>query len=367
MQQRNQYTKVEDFLADESFKKWLLERIDKDGWEEWTLENPQRAKLVEEARVWLLAMRVPDSHISPSQTQAALQMTWEKIKQRDEVSEKPSIEFWNTGWWRSIAAVLLIGIVSWWFYQRQATIRHHVTYAELVKQNPDGLIEQANNTDKPQLITLSDGSSVLLQPRSKLSYPKSFAGNERTVYLSGEGFFEISKNPEKPFFVFANEIVTKVVGTSFRVKAYADQPNVEVVVRTGKVNVSSNERIAGSKKEGVMLLPNQGIRFERQELTFEKTIDITQEDPIVQSLTAIEKVSFEFSDVPVSQIFKTIEQAYLVEIDFPHAKLKDCYLTTSLSDQPLPEKLKIICESLGNNTRYEMHGNQIIIQSDGCN
>jgi hypothetical protein len=81
----------------------------------------------------------------------------------------------------------------------------------------------------------------------------------------------------------------------------------------------------------------------------------------------IEQLSFEFKDIPVSQIFKTIEQGYLVTIDFPKEKLKDCYLTTSLSDEPLPEKLKIICESLGNNTRYVMNGNNIIIISNGCN
>jgi hypothetical protein len=57
-------------------------------------------------------------------------------------------------------------------------------------------------------------------------------------------------------------------------------------------------------------------------------------------------LGFEFTDIPVAQIFKTIEQAYLVNIDFPQAKLKDCYLTTSLNDQPLPEKLKIICRAL---------------------
>jgi hypothetical protein len=62
-----------------------------------------------------------------------------------------------------------------------------------------------------------------------------------------------------------------------------------------------------------------------------------------------------------------LEQAYLVTIDFPAGKLEGCYLTTSLSDMPLPEKLKIICESLGYNTRYEMNGNHIIIISNGCN
>ena len=111
------------------------------------------------------------------------------------------------------------------------------------------MVEQTNNSNMPQIITLSDGSSVLLQPNSKLSYPKIFIGNQRKVYLSGEAFFEISKNPKKPFFVYANEIVTKVVGTSFRIRAYSNQPNVEVLVRTGKVKVRSNELISNSNNE----------------------------------------------------------------------------------------------------------------------
>ena len=207
----------------------------------------------------------------------------------------------------------------------------------------------------------------MLQPNSKLSYPKIFVGNERKVYLSGEGFFEISKNPQKPFFVFANEIVTKVVGTSFKIKAYANQPNIEVVVRTGKVKVRSNEIITSSKDQLIVLLPNQALRFVRKNLIFNKITDITQDESLSHSTSTIEQLGFEFTDIPVAQIFKTIEQAYLVKIDFPQAKLKDCYLTTSLGDQPLPEKLKIICKSLGNNSSYEMNGNQIIIISDGCN
>jgi transmembrane sensor len=85
------------------------------------------------------------------------------------------------------------------------------------------------------------------------------------------------------------------------------------------------------------------------------------------SIGNIEQLSFEFTDIPVAQIFETIEQAYLVKIDYPKDKLKDCYLTTSLSDQPLSEKLKIICKSISNKTSFEMNGNQIIISSEGCN
>lgn len=372
MQERNNYTEVEDFLADKSFRTWVKSEEDLDRWEEWTLEDSKRAKLVEEARLWLLAMNVPETTLSQSDIQLALESTWNKIE-RKEIAQKGAnslvLKFWSNYWLSGAAAVLFFGLVASWYYvDSEKTDTTVVTYKELVNENHEGLVEQTNNTNKSQIITLSDGSSVLLKPNSKLSYPKIFIGNERKVYLSGEGFFEISKNPQKPFFVFANEIVTRVVGTSFRIKAYSDQPNVEVLVRTGKVTVRSNELLTNlsSKRKEVVLLPNQALRFVRQGFTFNKITDITLDESLAHSVGNIEQLSFEFTDIPVTQIFKTIEQAYLVKIDFPHSKLKDCHLTTSLSDQPLPEKLKIICKSLGNNTSYEMNGNQIIITSNGC-
>jgi transmembrane sensor len=366
MQKRNSYKKLEDFLFDESFQRWVKFNEDPSHWEEWTLENTERAKLVEEARLWILAMKVEETPISNKETQIALQKTWESINVSR--SHSPIKVTWQSNWFRSAAAILVIGLASLvYFFVAKSETNITITYQELVQQDADGLIEQANNSDKPQLITLSDASSVLLQPKSKLSYPKTFNGNERKVYLSGEGFFEISKDPKKPFYVYANEVVTKVYGTSFRVIAYANQANVEVLVRTGKVKVSSNKNVKNATAEEVMLLPNQAARFVRKELSFEKILDITQDKPLLATTNTIEQLSFEFKDIPVHQIFKTIEQAYLVRIDFPTEKLKDCYLTTSLSDEPLPEKLKIICESLGNNTRYEMNGNQITILSNGCN
>jgi hypothetical protein len=369
MQKRNNYIDIEDFLNDQSFQLWILSKIDEHGWEEWTLENQQRAKLVQDARLLLLAMKVPHNKISSSELTAALQSTWIKIEEkekRNNTTKSYPVKYLRQHW-LGIAATLFFAFLSIWFYHDQYNVSHTVvTYNELIEDNNEGLVEQTNNSNKPQIITLSDGSSVLLQPNSKLSYPKIFTGNERKVYLSGEGFFEISKNPKKPFFVYANEIITKVVGTSFRVRAYSDQLNVEVLVRTGKVKVSSNELIGNSKQE-LVLLPNEAIRFLRKKLSFNKITNITEDKTLVSSIGNIEQLSFEFTDIPVKQIFKTIEQAYLVEIDFPKEKLKDCHLTTSLSDQPLSEKLKIICKSIGNDTSFEMNGNQIVITSQGCN
>ncbi|RVT73089.1 FecR family protein [Flavobacterium sufflavum] len=371
MKERNQYREIEDFLADESFRLWMRSKKDLSGWEEWTLEHPKRAKLVEEARLWLLAMKVPDNNMSQEKLNAALQSTWMKIEKTEQESkmELKLIQLWSTAWVRKIAAVLVFGLLSVYVYNNYfASKTYYSSYDEIVNNlDEDGLLEQINNSNKPQIVTLSDGSSVLLQPKSKLSYPKIFTGNERNVYLSGEAFFEISKNPKKPFFVHANEIVTKVVGTSFRIKAYANQSNVEVLVRTGKVKVKSEKAIRNSSQEEIVLLPNQALRFTRKDQTFDKITDITMDKSISSSVKSIEQLSFEFTDIPVSQIFKTIEQAYSVEIDFPQQELEKCHLTTSLSDQPLPEKLKIICKSIGNNSSYTMNGNQITILSKGCN
>lgn len=369
MQKRNYYIEIEDFLADQSFQLWVLSKIDEQGWEEWTLENQQRAKLVEDARLLLLAMKVPVNKISSSELTAALQSTWIKIEEKENGNKaiRHNPFKYLKLYWPGIAATLFFAFLSLWFYHNEFDISHSVvTYKELIEENNEGLVEQTNNSNKPQIITLSDGSSVLLQPKSKLSYPKIFTGNERKVYLSGEGFFEISKNPQKPFIVYANEIITKVVGTSFRVRAYSDQPNVEVLVRTGKVKVSSNE-LAGTSKQEIVLLPNEALRFLRKDLSFNKITNITEDKILVSRVGNIEQLSFEFTDIPVEQIFNTIEQAYLVDIDFPKDKLKDCHLTTSLSDQPLSEKLKIICKSIGNDTSFEMNGNQIVITSQGCN
>lgn len=371
MKKRNKYREIEDFLADESFRLWMRSKNDMAGWEDWTLDHPKRAKLVEEARLWLLAMKVPEHDLTQEQLDDALQNTWLKIEQKEQSPKRENklIKVWNDGWFIKIAAVLVLGLLSFYAYTNYFTAANTDFYQEQIVAHAeaDGLLEQINNSNKPQIINLSDGSSVLLQPKSKLSYPKVFMGNERKVYLSGEAFFEISKNPQKPFFVHANEVVTKVVGTSFRIKAYTNDSDVEVLVRTGKVKVNSEKAHSESSQKEIVLLPNQALRFERKNQTFKKITDITTDKSISSSVRSIEQLSFDFTDIPVSQILKTIELAYSVEIDYPKQELKKCHLTTSLNDQPLPEKLKIICKSIGNNSSYTMNGNQITILSKGCN
>ena len=209
---------------------------------------------------------------------------------------------------------------------------------------------------------MPDGSKVLLEPNSRLSYNPTFEGELREVYLSGEAFFDVKKNPKKPFFVYANSLVTKVLGTIFSVKAYAKDKQVFVKVKTGKVSVYQNKLNSNNDPEinGIVLTPNQQVIFGKSE---EKFIKSLVEKPIIL-LTSQELINFSFKNVPIEQIFLALEKAYGVDIIYDKESMLACRLTTSLTTETLFEKLDIICD--GVEATYKVVDAQIIITSNGC-
>lgn len=119
-------------------------------------------------------------------------------------------------------------------------------------------------TGKQVSLTLSDGSAIRLAPGSTLKYPQSFSGKERLVYLEGEAFFNITKNPAKPFIVKAEHLTTRVLGTSFQVVAYKQQSMTYVTVITGKVAVSRNRK--GQQSDLLAsLVPDQRVLLNWEE------------------------------------------------------------------------------------------------------
>jgi ferric-dicitrate binding protein FerR (iron transport regulator) len=108
-------------------------------------------------------------------------------------------------------------------------------------------ITHTNVTSQVARLALADGSTVHLQPRSTLRYPQQFTDAKREVFLQGEAFFDIARNPVKPFLVVTDKVVTTVLGTSFTVRAYPEQPQALVMVRTGRVRVSPRPARVGSQ------------------------------------------------------------------------------------------------------------------------
>ncbi len=221
----------------------------------------------------------------------------------------------------------------------------------------------ANNTSEKKIIQLGDGSTIVLEPNSSIDYPETFAPGERVVNLSGEAFFKIKRDTLRPFLVYSKEVVTKVLGTSFRVKAREADKEITVSVKTGKVSVSTNATTGKRPVENksVILTPNQRVVYNREAVTISKQIvekpEIVIENPVPFNVS--------YDGVAVSEILESIEKNYGVDIQYDEQKMKNCVLHTSMTDEGLFERINIICKAI--NAEYTMVDAAIVIQTEGCN
>lgn len=226
-------------------------------------------------------------------------------------------------------------------------------------------IELKNTTFSDQKITLVDGSLVVLKPGSSVVYDKHFNRKKRELHLHGEAFFEVTKNPRKPFIVHAGKLVAEVLGTSFSIKNAEDSNNVVVDVITGKVSVYAEKKPvaasnSASENPGVVLTPNQRVKYLSAENRLVKSI--VESPRFVISKAEVQKLTF--VDAPIAQVFDAIEKAYGLEIIYDEVVMHDCTMTTSLDEENLHDKLAIICKLLS--ASYKMVDAQIVISSNGC-
>lgn len=362
---------IEDFVWDTDFRQWVLtpNREINTFWQEWMKQNSSKLSMIEQAKTIVNTLKISSPTISEEEIDERINQTILKIGECAEYEpKKVNFLYYQQKQWLKIAAsiLLLMGIGAWYTYFSPEKSSEKGIYEKLVAQNPNQLVEVTNQNEKTLPIQLIDGSLVLLKKGSRISYSKNFMGNTREIFLSGEAFFEVTKNPKKPFLVFANGLVTKVLGTSFSIKAYDKDREVTVEVKSGKVSVfaqsdaNSKEKATNRELGGVVLTPNQKIVYAREEVRMAKSL---VEMPIIVEQEKIKTV-FEFEDTPVSEILRNLEKAYSIDIVFDEELLSNCPLTASLTDLQLFDKLNIICK--GVEAHYEILDGQIVIYSKGC-
>jgi hypothetical protein len=283
------------------------------------------------------------------------------VKGSGVVKEVPLKRGWYSGVWARVAAcaVLAIGLcwVGWQYYCFNCGYNGLVSGKELV--------ERVNTSGKQQVIRLTDGSQVVLYPQSRLSFAETFPADQRTVYLSGDAYFQVAKDPKRPFLVHTTDLVTKVLGTSFFVRARDASDKTLVEVREGKVSVFKQQEFAVRKNaqaktpNGMVLTPNQKLIFEHASSEMRRTLSDNPE--IVPSDNP---KTFEFINAPASSVLDDIEEAYQIDIIFDRDVMKGCPVTASLGGQPMFSKLGILCEVI--EARYEVLDGKIVIYSKGC-
>lgn len=220
---------------------------------------------------------------------AAYQQNWKRIK----VYERKKL--W-IGYSRKIAAILILPLLLstgflTYLYIEKLNSEKEVTYLEL--SSAPGIITQ---------MLLPDKSKVWLNSGSKLRYPSRFVGDERTVYLSGEGYFEVEADKEHPFYVSVDDgLKIKAHGTKFNVSAYCDDTSVETTLETGLVDVQV-------KTQAVPLKPNELASFDK-----------INKRMIIKSINVEEKTSWKdgrlvFRNTPFEEVVKRLSRRYNVDI-----------------------------------------------------
>ncbi|MDN5202250.1 DUF4974 domain-containing protein [Fulvivirgaceae bacterium BMA10] len=196
----------------------------------------------------------------------------------------------------AVAAVVLLVTAAIFFYQRG---QNYFGSSETV------MVEQSNPAGRKSRIFLPDGSVVWLNSKSSISYPESFSEHERKVRLTGEAFFEVTKDSLRPFNIRSGDIKTTVLGTSFNIKAHENAESLLVAVKSGRVAVNLQD----SPSENVILGPNEMAIYTKDSHLLSKTVF---DDPM-NHFAWTDGILY-FKNTPLKEVFSSLEDWYNVSV-----------------------------------------------------
>lgn len=351
---------LQSLLGNPAFRSWAEGKCPEDDgvWNKWAAESENGQEILRRAVEIARTVPVRDAHLTDEYIHYKVNEALQAAKRREqqETGEKRESFFpvFISGW--NVAASLLI-VAGLCF----ALFRIYNNAKPVAKgidgSVPTSALKEVANMERPfKYVQLPDGSSVVLHRNSTLKYPETFESAKREVYLTGEAFFEVTKNPAQPFFVYAGELVAKVHGTSFSIKAIADEKEITVAVKTGKVSVFTER-----DSPALLLTRNQQATFER---THAKLVRSSLTSPVLLNIP-IENQEFTYSETPAAEVFDALGKAYGVSIAFDRNSLARCSITATLGDEPLENKLKWLCTIL--EAHYTITGDSITIAGNPCN
>ncbi len=280
---------------------------------------------------------------------------WNKLN--DELFNKPQIRnftFQSKFVQLTIAALLIVVatfsvyLYSPDFFQPNASIENR------------GL-ETKNQTKSNQTFKLPDGSTVLLEKNSSIVVSEDFGKVNRTVFLKGKGFFNVTRNEKKPFLVRIGNFVTEVLGTSFSVGIDSQSKLIEAVVTSGKVSVYAYTKNRSSKKlKGVVLTSNLKAIYNIENQTIEETIAVKPRILVPN----IQVADFLFDEIRFGTLRDRLKLFYGVDIIFVNSEIENCLFTGDLRGLDFYEQLDVAFSSI--NARYELRGSKIFVIGNSC-
>jgi transmembrane sensor len=350
----------EDFLENDLFRAWVRNPDSESSayWEKWLEQNPAQRPQFELAVAVMLSLKGNEPERSDDYIKGKVSEIGIKLAAPRRATVRPMYR------WTAIAASIAMVLGLGWFgYNQLSQLKTMVNpVTSIASEKSQSFI---NTKSLPLLVNLPDGSSVVLSKGSRLDYTEVKGKFPREVRLLGEGFFEITKDPTRPFSVYTEHLKAHVLGTSFLVRSYQNEPRAIVSVRTGQVSVTPMKKISNTnlRNDATLLQQNEQLSL------IVATDEIIRETLTKKEHNALPELMqgsmYVFHLKPVGEIFDLLEKAYGIPIDYDASKLSQCTLTASLADEPFLDKIRMIC--IGIESNFQLVDDRIVITGDGCN
>ncbi|GAB2774053.1 DUF4974 domain-containing protein [Rhabdobacter roseus] len=298
--------------------------------DQWLLENEANRRYYDHFElIWKHSKQLA------AHSQVDENASWERFKARTQETERLGrvVPLWSRPLFQRLlvaATVLLLAGAGW------------LAYLYAPGGAPERVVHSGEGT---RTDTLPDGSVVVLNKKSTLTYPDRFADDKRAVALTGEGFFEVVADPEKPFVITINDVTVTVVGTSFNVKGSTRQ--TEVIVETGQVEVAH-----GNQKIRVLPQEKASVGKARAELTKQRV-----EDEFYAYYRTGKLVC---EGTPLWLLVDMLNEIHEAQIVIGNPKIRDLKIHATFENQPVDQLLDVISETLS--IRVERQGAQYILR-----
>ncbi len=235
------------------------------------------------------------------------------------------------------------------------------------EQNADQLKYFGKNTEKKQMyhklmvpygkkfeLMLADGTKAYLNSGSSIKYPTHFLGKgDREVFLTGEAFFEVAKDKERPFVIYADAIGIEVLGTKFNVSSYPEDHTINTVLVEGSVSVFVKEEGKSNEKRTANLEPGHMATWNRD------LNDISFEEVDVDMYVAWIGGKITFNHLAFKDIVKKLERHYNVSIQNTNKVLDEEVFTASFDKETLEEVLNTFSRNFA--IQFNIENNQVVI------
>lgn len=198
------------------------------------------------------------------------------------------------------------------------------------------------------LLALSDGTMIYLNSESTLSFPVKFQGKERKVYLTGEAYFKVAKNTEHPFVVTAGELEVLVTGTTFGVRAYKDEKDIQTTLESGQVTV----KVEG---KSVKLVPNKQVLFNKS------TMGLEVRDVDVDLYLAWADGRLVYDNCPLEKILTDLGRWYNIDVFYSRDELRSYQFSLNMKKH---EEFTQVLELIGKTgeVQFEIKDNTVIVK-----